>query len=116
MNQNPDTSRPAADAKKTKPFFPPGSTGATTMRLRAELQHEEAKLRIFKIFMVLFVLCVGAFLVYSGISYHAESEAKKKRLTEARQALSGLESGLADASLSPHARAALLVRIVNARS
>ena len=56
-------SRPAPGPGNAKPFFPPGSTGASTMRLRAELQHEEAKLRIFKIFMVLFVLCVGAFLV-----------------------------------------------------
>ena len=100
MNPNPDnSSRPAASGKP-KLFFPPGSTGATTMRLRAELQHEEAKLRIFKIFMALFVLCVGVFLVYSGISYHAESGAKAKRLAEAKQTLAKLESGLADTSLS----------------
>ena len=116
MNPNPDnSSRPAASGKP-KLFFPPGSTGATTMRLRAELQHEEAKLRIFKIFMALFVLCVGVFLVYSGISYHAESGAKAKRLSEAKQTLAKLESGLADTSLSAHDRAALLVRIVNSRT
>ena len=115
MNPNPDNSRSAASGK-AKPFFPPGSTGATTMRLRAELQHEEAKLRIFKIFMALFVLCVGAFLVYSGISYYEESGAKAKRLNEAKQALAKLESGLADPSLSPYGRAALLVRIVNVRN
>ncbi len=116
MNPNPDSSSRPAASGKPKPFFPPGSTGVTTMRLRAELQHEEAKLRIFKIFMALFVLCVGAFLVYSGISYHAESKAKAKRLDEAKQTIARLESGLADASLSPHDRAALLVRIVNART
>ena len=117
MNPKPDNqaSGNAADSKKAKPFFPPGSTGASTMRLRAELQHEEAKMRIFKIFMLLFVLCVGAFLVYSGISYHAESKAKAKRLDAAKRTLAELESGLSDASLSPHDRAALLVRIANAR-
>ena len=116
MKPNPDSSSRPAASGKPKPFFPPGSTGATTMRLRAELQHEEAKLRIFKIFMVLFVLCVGAFLVYSGISYYRESKAKAKRLDEAKQTLANLESGLADALLSPHDRAALLVRIVNTRT
>lgn len=116
MNPNPDSSSRSAASGKAKPFFPPGSTGATTMRLRAELQHEEAKLRIFKIFMALFVLCVGVFLVYSGISYHAESGAKAKRLAEAKQTLAKLESGLADPSLSAHDRAALLVRIVNSRT
>ena len=110
-----DTSRSAASGN-AKPFFPPGSTGASTMRLRAELQHEEAKMRIFKIFMVLFVICVGAFLVYSVISYRAESNSKAKRLAEAKQALAKLESGLADTSLSPHDRAALLVRIMNVRT
>ena len=115
MNPNPDTSRPDGP-RKAKPFFPPGSTGATTMRLRAELQHEEAKLRIFKIFMALLVLCVGAFLVYSVISWRAETGEKAKRLDAAKQTLGKLESGLADASLSPHDRAALLVRIVNART
>ena len=116
MNPNPDSSSRPAASGKAKPFFPPGSTGATTMRLRAEFQHEEAKLRIFKIFMALFVLCVGAFLVYSGISYYAESKAKAKRLDEAKQALAELEFGLADASLSQYGRAALLVRIVNVRT
>ncbi len=115
MNPNSDTSRPASSGRP-KPFFPPGSTGATTMRLRAELQHEEAKLRIFKIFMALFVLCVVAFLVYSGIAYYSESKANAKRLSAAKQSLATLESGLADASLSPHDRAALLVRVVNVRS
>ena len=110
-----DTFKPAASGR-AKPFFPPGSTGASTMRLRAELQHEEAKMRIFKIFMALFVLCVGAFLVYSVISYRAESASKTKRLAEAKQSLSKLESGLADASLSPHKRAALLVRMISART
>ena len=110
-----NTPRPAASSQ-AKPFFPPGSTGATTMRLRAELQHEEAKMRIFKIFMALFVLCVGAFLVYSVISWRAESGTKAKRLAEVKQSLAKLESGLADAALSPHDRAALLVRIVNART
>ena len=86
------------------------------MRLRAELQHEEAKLRIFKIFIALFVLCAGAFLVYSLVSYRAESNEKAKRLSAAKETLAELESGLADASLSPYARASLLVRIVNARS
>ena len=63
-NSDPDkTPRPASGSNKAKPFFPPGSTGLNSTRLRAELQHEEAKLRIFKIFIVLFVLCVGAFLV-----------------------------------------------------
>ena len=109
-------SRPAPGPGNAKPFFPPGSTGASTMRLRAELQHEEAKLRIFKIFMVLFVLCVGAFLVYSAVVWHAESKAKANKLSSAEQTLAGLESGLDDASLSLHDRAALLVRIVNFRS
>ena len=117
MNPKPDKQvSGTATSGRTKPFFPPGSTGATTMRLRAELQHEEAKLRIFKIFIVLFVLCVVSFLVYSGISYRAESRAKAKRLAEAKQTLAELESGFADASLSPHDRAALFVRIVNART
>jgi formylglycine-generating enzyme required for sulfatase activity len=62
------------------------------------------------------VLCVGAFLVYSVISWRAESGAKAKRLDEVKQSLAKLESGLADAALSPHDRAALLVRIVNART
>ena len=116
MNSNPDnTSRPVVSGKQN-PFFPLGSTGASTMRLRAELQHEEAKMRIFKIFMVLFVLCVGAFLVYSGVSYYKESKARAKRLVEARQNLAKLESGLADASLSSYDRAALLVRIMNVRT
>jgi len=113
MNQTPDKQTPGPGSGKA--FFPPGSTGATTMRLRAELQHEEAKLRIFKIFMALFVICVGAFLVYSGISYHNESREKARRLDAAKQALAELESGLADPSLSPYGRAALLVRIINAR-
>ena len=117
MNPKPDKQVSGTAASgRTKPFFPPGSTGATTMRLRAELQHEEAKLRIFKIFMALFVLCVGAFLVYGGFSYFAESKAKEKRLDAAKQTLTELESALADASLSPYDRAALLVRIVNVRS
>ena len=111
-----DTSRPATASGRAKPFFPPGSTGATTMRLRAELQHEEAKMRIFKIFMALFVLCVAAFLVYSLVSYRAESGSKAKRLSEAKESLAKLESGLADNSLSAHDRASLLVRIVNART
>ena len=52
---DPDkTPRPASGSKKAKPFFPPGSTGLNSMHLRAELQHEEAKLRIFKIFLALF--------------------------------------------------------------
>ena len=117
MNRNPDnrTGGPA-DRNRTKPFFPPGSTGASSMRLRTELQHEEAKLRIFKIFMALFVLCVGAFLVYSGVAYYSESRAKEQRLESAKQVLAGLESGLSDESLSPHDRAALLVRMANWRN
>jgi len=118
MNPNPNfpnASRPAASGK-AKPFFPPGSTGTSTMRLRAELQHEEAKMRIFKIFMALFVLCVGAFLVYSVVSWRAESSSKAKRLAAAKESLAKLESGLSDTSLAPHDRATLLVRIVNARS
>ena len=115
MNPNPDkTSRPATSGKP-KPFFPPGSTGATTMRLRAELQHEEAKMRIFKIFMALLVLCVVVFLVYSVISWRAESGEKAKRLAAAKETLAKLESGLG-ASLSPHGRASLLVRAVNVRT
>ena len=73
-------------------------------------------MRIFKIFMALFVFCVGVFLGYSVISYRAESNAKAKRLAAAKESLAKLESGLADASLSQHGRAALLVRIVNVRS
>jgi len=117
MNPKTDThtSRPATASGRPKPFFPPGSTGASTMRLRAELQHEEAKLRIFKIFMALLVICVAAFLVYSVVSWRAESSAKAKRLAAAKQSLAEQESGLTDASLSPHDRAALLVRIVNIR-
>ena len=68
-NSDPDkTPRPASGSKKAKPFFPPGSTGLNSTRLRAELQHEEAKLRIFKIFIALFVLCAGAFLAMLAIS------------------------------------------------
>ena len=102
MNPKPDSSSRPAASGKAKLFFPPGSTGASTMRLRAELQHEEAKLRIFKIFMALFALCVGAFLVYSVISWRAESGAKAKRLDAAKQTLVKLESGLDDAALSPY--------------
>ena len=117
MNPKSDhqASGSTSNSGKAKSFFPPGSTGLNSMRLRAELQHEEAKLRIFKIFIVLFVLCVGAFLVYSGISYYRESKTEAARLVAAKQGLAELESGLADTSLSPHGRAALLVRIFNAR-
>ena len=116
LNENPgNKSGHVAAPKKAKPFFPPGSTGASTMRLRAELQHEEAKLRIFKIFIVLFVLCVGAFLVYSAFAYVSESKAKAERLDAARQKLAELESGLTNASLTPYQRAELLVRVLNAR-
>ena len=118
MNPKSDpekTPRPASGSKKAKPFFPPGSTGLNSMHLRAELQHEEAKLRIFKIFIALFVLCVGAFLVYSAFAYVSESKAQAERLDAAQQKLAELESGLADASLTPYNRAALLVRILNAR-
>ena len=117
MNPKSDhqASGSASASGTAKPFFPPGSTGLNSMRLRAELQHEEAKMRIFKIFLALFVLCVGAFLVYSGISYCRESKVKGERLAAAKQRLAELESGLADASLSAHDRAALLVRIFNVR-
>ncbi len=117
MDQNTDkqASGPAAAPKKAKPFFPPGSTGLNSTHLRAELQHEEAKLRIFKIFIALFVLCVGAFLVYSAFAYVSESKANAERLAAAQRKLAELESGLADASLTPYKRADLLVRVLNAR-
>ncbi|MBR6239836.1 MAG: hypothetical protein IKQ82_00105, partial [Lentisphaeria bacterium] len=117
MNPNPDkSSRPVASGK-SKAFFPPGSTGATTMRLRAELQHEEAKLRIFKIFMVLFVLCVGAFLVYSGISYCRESQAQAKKLALINDLIAIKEKVLDDNSTaSPFVRARLLVELIDLRT
>ena len=118
MNQNPDeqASGAASGSKKAKPFFPPGSTGATTMRLRAELQHEEAKLRIFKIFMALFVLCVGAFLVYSGISYYRESREKAKERDLVKRQISAKENELVtNSAASPHLRARLLVELIDLR-
>ena len=117
MNPKTDSSpRPAASGR-TKPFFPPGSTGATTMRLRAELQHEEAKMRIFKIFMVLFVLCVGAFLVYSGISYYRESKAKAKELALIKELIAIKEKVLDENStVSPYVRARLLVELIDLRT
>lgn len=116
MNPNPDSSSRPAATGRPKPFLPPGSTGATTMRLRAELQHEEAKLRIFKIFMVLLVLCVGAFLVYSVIAWREEAGEKAKRLEFMKQALAKLESDFDDPSLSPHDRARALVGIIALRT
>lgn len=118
MNQNPDKPTPghAAGPEKAKPFFPPGSTGAGTMRLRAELQHEEAKLRIFKIFMALFVLCVGAFLVYSGISYYRESKAKAKELDRVKQLIESRENVLNAKSVeNRYSRACVLVEIIDLR-
>ncbi|MBR4253786.1 MAG: formylglycine-generating enzyme family protein [Lentisphaeria bacterium] len=117
MNQNPDEQASgAAGSKKAKPFFPPGSTGATTMRLRAELQHEEAKLRIFKIFMALFVLCVGAFLVYSGFSYYRESREKAKERDLVKRQISAKENELVtNSAASPHLRARLLVELIDLR-
>jgi formylglycine-generating enzyme required for sulfatase activity len=118
MNPNPDeqASGAASGSKKAKPFFPPGSTGATTMRLRAELQHEEAKLRIFKIFMALFVLCVGAFLVYSGISYYRESREKAKERDLVKRQISAKENELVtNSAASPHLRARLLVELIDLR-
>ena len=118
MNRNPDsrTGGPA-DRKKTKPFFPPGSTGVSSMRLRAELQHEEAKLRIFKIFMALFVVCVGVFLVYSAIVWHAERKAKSKELARVKQLIAARENKLDDTSAdSPYDRARMLVNIINLRT
>lgn len=117
MNENPDNkSGRAAAPKNAKPFFPPGSTGASTMRLRAELQHEEAKLRIFKIFMALFALCVAAFLVYSGISYYGESKAKAKELASVKSLIAANEKELEGDSITPHDRARLLVRIIDIRT
>jgi len=123
MNQTPDKQTPdkrisgsASAPQKAKPFFPPGSTGATTMRLRAELQHEEAKLRIFKIFMALFVLCIGAFLVYSGISYYKESKAKARELDRVKQLIESKENILNAKSIeSPYSRACMLVEIIDLR-
>ena len=119
MNQHPDdqASGGSSAPKKAKPFFPPGSTGATTMRLRAELQHEEAKLRIFKIFIALFVLCVGAFLVYSGISYHRESKAKAEKLAFMKQLIAIKDKVLDDNSTaSPYVRARLFVELIDLRT
>ena len=117
MNPKPDSSSRPAASSKTKSFFPPGSTGAAAMRLRAELQHEEAKLRIFKIFMVLFVLCVGAFLVYSGISYYRESKAKAKELALIKEIIAIKEKVLDENSTaSPYVRARLLVELIDLRT
>ncbi len=117
MNSKPDSSSRPAASSKTKSFFPPGSTGAAAMRLRAELQHEEAKLRIFKIFMVLFVLCVGAFLVYSGISYYRESKAKAKELALTKEIIAIKEKVLDENSTaSPYVRARLLVELIDLRT
>lgn len=117
MNPKPDSSSRPAASSKTKSFFPPGSTGAAAMRLRAELQYEEAKLRIFKIFMVLFVLCVGAFLVYSGISYYRESKAKAKELALIKEIIAIKEKVLDENSTaSPYVRARLLVELIDLRT
>ena len=117
MNPKPDSSSRPAASSKTKSFFPPGSTGAAAMRLRAELQHEEAKLRIFKIFMVLFVLCVGAFLVYSGISYYRESKAKAKELALIKEIIAIKEKVLDENSTaSPYVHARLLVELIDLRT
>ena len=117
MTQKTDSEpgRPAGSGK-TKPFFPPGSVKLNSMQLRAELQHEEAKLRIFTLFLALLGICVAAFLVCSVISYRANSKEKTQRLNAVKQELARLESALADTSLSPHARATLLVRMVNVRT
>jgi len=118
MNQNPDkqTSAPADGPKKAKTFFPPGSTGASSMRLRAELQHEEAKLRIFKIFMALFVLCIGAFLVYSAIRYCSDLKENAKELESVKQKIAAREALLDKYSEKPpHFRACVLVSIIELR-
>jgi formylglycine-generating enzyme required for sulfatase activity len=117
MNEKPDNpSGRAAAPKKAKSFFPPGSTGSSTMRLRAELQHEEAKLRIFKIFLALFVLCVAAFLVYSGVLYYKESKAKAKELDFVRSLVAAKEKELENNSIaSPHDRALMLVDLIDLR-
>ncbi len=119
MNPKSDsdkTPRSASGSPKAKQFFPPGSTGLNSMRLRAELQHEEAKLRIFKIFIALFVLCVGAFLVYSGISYYGETKAKAKELDRVKQLIESRENELRiNAERSPYLHARALVELIDLR-
>jgi formylglycine-generating enzyme required for sulfatase activity len=115
MSSDRQTPRPAD--RDPHRAFPAGAPGINTARLRAEIQHEEAKLRIFKIFMLLFVLCVGAFLVYSGISYYRESQAKAKKLALINDLIAIKEKVLDENSTaSPYVRARLLVELTDLRT
>ena len=118
MNPNPDseTTPPAAAPGRKQPFIPPEKAAVSSMRLRAELQHEEAKMRIFKTFIVLLTISFAAFLVYGGIVLRSEMKEKQARIADAKKTLSELDSALADASLSPYARASLLVKKINCRT
>jgi len=118
MNPKSDTEtpRPAAGPDKKKPFIPPEKAVANTMRLRAEIQHEEAKMRIFKTFIVLLAICLVCFLVYGVAVWRSEAREKQARIDDAEKTLAELENALSDPSLSPYARASLLVKKINCRT
>ena len=105
-----------ADAISRRPFPVTGNPGINTARLRAEIQHQEARMRVFRLFLLLLGVSVAVFLILAVVSYHAETKRKAERLAEVKQAISRLESSLADDSLSPYRRAGLLVELVNLRN
>ena len=110
----PDTQTShSADPAGRRTFSAPGSPGVNTARLRAEIQHQEAKLRVFKLFLLLLGLSLVVFLISSAVVYRNELRRKSERLASAKQDIAELQSSLSDASLSPYRRAGILVRIVN---
>ena len=113
---DPETPRPAAGPEKKKPFIPPEKAAVNSMRLRAELQHEEAKMRIFRTFIVLLAICLAGFLVYGVTVWRLEAKEKQARIADAKKTLAELDSALADASLSPYARASILIKRIECRT
>jgi len=73
-------------------------------------------MRVFRLFLLLLGVSLAVFLVAAAVSYRRESKLHAERLAAAKQTLAGLESALADESLTPYQRAGLLVKIVNFRN
>ena len=73
-------------------------------------------MRVFKLFLLLLGLSVAIFLISAAVAYRKESKLHAERLAAAKQAVAGVESSLADESLTPYQRASLLVRLVNLRN
>jgi len=73
-------------------------------------------MRVFRLFLLLLGLSLAVFLIAAAVSYHRELREKAARLAAAKQTLAGLESSLADESLTPYQRAGLLVQIVQFRN